>query len=102
MKFEKKDRRTMLQKEIAEIERQMSEIQDKTCEKYLKLQETWTTACEVENRINEIKASGKKAVDPNALITVAGGLLEIILIMNHERLYVIATKAWSRVLRGRI
>lgn len=99
---ERTDKRTMLQKEIAAIELQMSQIKDKDSDEYRKLQEALSRNYEMELHIREVHQSGHRAIDPNTLLTIGGGIAEILLIMHHERLHVIATKAFSRVIRGRI
>lgn len=80
----------------------MSKIQDQTSDEYQKCQETLSKLYEVDNTVKEVKQNGKHSIDPNTLLVVAGGLVEIVLIMNHERLYVIATKAMSRVIRAKL
>lgn len=48
-----------------------------------------------ESVIKEINSSNWKK--PELLIPVIGVLAEIVLVMNHERLNVIATKVWTRI-----
>lgn len=97
----RKDKRTMLEKDIARIEEKMSKL-DPTSKDYAELQEALAKAYEIETRLIEVKAGVRKTIDPNTLLVVGGGILEILLIMHHERVHVIATKAFSRVIRGRI
>lgn len=102
MKHSKKDKRTLLEREIARLEEKMSTISDQTSDEYVKCQGMLAKLYEIDVSVKTQKAEGKRRLDPNTLIVAAGGLAEIILIMNHERLYVIATKAMSRVLRARL
>ena len=48
------------------------------------------------------KNEGKKPIDPNTIIAVAGGLLQVVLIIGHERLHVLTSKAIGFVLKGRV
>lgn len=98
---ERKDKRTLLEKEIDRIEEKMSKL-DPTSKDYAELQASLAKAYDIETRLIEVKAGVRKAIDPNTLLVVGGGIVEILLIMHHEQLNVIATKAFSRVIRGRI
>lgn len=92
----------MLEKEIARLEETMSKIEDQTSSEYQRCQEALEKLYTIDNAVKEVKQNNKRPIDPNTLLVVAGGLAEIVLIMNHERLYVIATKAMSRVIRAKI
>jgi hypothetical protein len=48
------------------------------------------------------KNEGKKPIDPNTIIAVAGGLLQVVMIIGHERLHVLTSKAIGFVLKGRV
>lgn len=48
------------------------------------------------------KNEGKKPIDPNTIIVVAGGLLQVVMIIGHERLHVLTSKAIGFVLKGRV
>lgn len=102
MKKIKKDNKTLLEKQIDRLEERMEKIQDQTSDEYRECQEMLEKLYEIQIQLMEKKNDSKKRIDPNTLIIAAGSLLEIILIMNHERLYVIATKAMSRVVRARL
>lgn len=98
---QRKDRRSMLEKEISRLEHELSEtkVDDK---RYGELQDKLAKLYEIQTRMIEVKMSTAKRLDPNTLLVVGGGIAEILLIMHHEQLHVIATKAFSRVIRGRI
>lgn len=98
----KKDKRTLLEREIARLEESMSKISDQTSDKYVKCQEMLAKLYEIDVSIKTQKSNDKRRLDPNTVFTVIGGMVEIVLIMNHERLYVITTKALSRVIRARL
>lgn len=99
--FKPRDRRSAIQKELDFYYEALSEMEvdDPNYEKYLK-------------RIDELldleaKRSGKSSVkreklSPNTLLVVGGTIAEILLIMNHEKVDVIATKAWSRINRAKL
>lgn len=99
---EKKDKRTKLEKEIDRLEDMLAEINDPSGDRYRAIQEMLCSKYEALTRLNEVQADAKKRIDPNTLMVVMGGIAEILLIMHHEQLHVIATKAFSRVIRGRI
>ena len=48
------------------------------------------------------KNEGKKPIDPNTIIAVAGGQLQVVLIIGHERLPVLTSEAIGFVLKGRV
>ena len=48
------------------------------------------------------KNEGKKPIDPNTIIAGAGGLLQVVLIIGHERLHVLTSNAIGFVLKGRV
>lgn len=51
-------------------------------------------------RRNEVK--NKRRISPDTIAIVAGNLLGIILILEHERSHVIASKALGFIIRGRV
>lgn len=99
---DKKDKRARLEKEIDRLEDMLAEMRDPTEDRYWKIQEMLNAKYEALARQREVQACARKTVDPNTLMVVVGGIMEILLIMHHEQLHVIATKAFSRVIRGRI
>lgn len=101
-KLKKKDKRTLLEREIGRLEESMSKIEDQTSVEYQKYQEMLTKLYEIDNSVKTVKEGNRRHLDPNTLLLAAGSLAEIVLIMNHERLYVIATKAMSRVVRAKL
>lgn len=64
---------------------------DPSSEEYRKAAESLKILCE---------ARGKKRsfpIDPEVAVTLAVGFVEVLLILNHERLYVITSKAMNRI-----
>lgn len=51
-------------------------------------------------RRNEVK--NKRRISPDTIAIIAGNLLGIILILEHERSHVIASKALGFIIRGRV
>lgn len=94
LKLTKRDKRTMLEKEIESVLANMAAM-DPASEEYgahanhLKV-------------LYEAKATEKsKRPSTDTMISTAGSLIGILLIINHERLNVISTKALQFVTRGR-
>ena len=52
-------------------------------------------------RVYALKNKTKK-LDPNTVAVVGGNLVGILLILNHEKLNVITTKALGFVIKGRV
>ena len=50
----------------------------------------------------KIKTNKKKSISPDTLLVVGGNLLGIMMILHHEQLNVITSKALGFVLRGRV
>lgn len=99
----KKDKRTMHQKEIDRIYEAMSKIEDQSSEEYQRLEESL-------QRLADVQKTQKEATDDKrdrteiikVLITMGFSMVQIWLIMNHEELRVISTKALGFVIRGRV
>lgn len=53
-------------------------------------------------RLHQLRNKGSRKISPDTLAMVAGNLLGIALIINHERAEVITTKALGFVLKGRV
>lgn len=113
----KKDRRTNLEKEIdEELSKLMKEIRDqevKTAglneeERNKKLSEAKRQKMSDLDKMLEIAEkrqkldSAKWKFSPDTLLVVGGNLLGIGLILSHEKLNVISSKALGFVLRGRV
>ena len=99
MKFQTKDKRTMLEKEIDRLLKSMSDM-DQDDPEYKKKTETLEKLISINQKCTNMK-DGREKLSPNTLAVVVGGMLEMIIIMNYERAHVIATKAFGRILRGR-
>lgn len=100
MKFQtKKDKRTMLEKEIDRLLVDMSKMNQDDPE-YKKKAETLEKLITINQKCTNFK-DGREKLSPNTIAVVVGGLVEIALIMTYEQAHVIATKAFGRVLRGR-
>lgn len=97
--FTKKDKRTVLEKEIDRLLLKMSKMEDQNSEEYKTASERVGKLIEINVKRNQ--SVDKKKLDPNTLAVVIGGCLEMVIIMTYERTHVIATKAFSRILRGR-
>lgn len=99
MKFQTKDKRTMLEKEIDRLIESMSKLEQDDPE-YKKKTETLEKLISINQKCTNMK-DGREKLSPNTLAVVVGGMLEMVIIMNYERAHVIATKAFGRILRGR-
>lgn len=65
--------------------------------------EEFVTMAEQLEKLYKMKSSDKThRVSADALIAVAGNLLGITLIMNHERLHVVTTKALGFVMKSKM
>lgn len=53
------------------------------------------------SKLYEMKQKDKSSISPDTVAVVAGNLLGIILILKHEELNVITSKALGFVIRGR-
>lgn len=97
-KIQRKDKRSMLDKEIDKILAQMEKVENVLSDEYEQLSDRLGKLMEMKGQkgFKEVRK-----LDPNTVIVVVGGITEIILIMTYEQGHVIATKAFSRVLRGR-
>lgn len=93
--FTKRDKRTNLEKEIDAVLKHI-ETMDPASEDYTKI---------VKNLETLYAAKGEKPIrrlSPDTIAIIIGGLLEIGLIMGYEKFSVISTKAWGRLIRGRV
>lgn len=97
--FAKKDKRGLLEKEIDRLLLKMNEMEDQNSEEYKVASERVGKLIEINVKKNQ--SGDKKKLDPNTMAVVIGSCLELIIIMTYEKTNVIATKAFSRLLRGR-
>lgn len=93
MKFTKKDRRTDLEKLIDE---QIAILAEQAT-----TPEECAAVIELMGKANRDRKHDF-IVSPDALATIAGNLLGIMLILNYERMHVITTKAIGFVIKGRV
>ena len=89
-----KKEKTMLEKEIEAVLLDMKDM-------YVDSDE-YEVALNHLSTLHEIKSKEKKwNVSPDTMAIVAGNLLGIILILKHEELNVITSKAMNFVIKGR-
>ena len=89
-----KKEKTMLEKEIEEVLLDMKDM-------YVDSDE-YEVALNHLSTLHEINSKEKKwNVSPDTMAVVAGNLLGIMLILKHEELNVITSKAMSFVIKGR-
>lgn len=93
--FKKKTDETQLDIEIQRIAGDMA-LESPNSEEYLKL----LTAYERLTKLRDSESRSK--IDPNTWVTVGANLAGIVLILNHERINVISTKAVSFVSKMKI
>lgn len=98
-KLTKRNEKTNLEKEIDGLLAYMASI-EQTSDEYMisagNLTELYSA------RVKEQELERKERISPDALISVAGNLLGIILILSHEKVNVITTKALGFVMRSRV
>jgi hypothetical protein len=93
--FAKKDKRAAIDKEIEAVLEYMKIIKPET-EEYTTITSNLKKLYEAKNGIPD------RRIKPETIVMIVGTLLEIGLIMGHEKLNIISTKAWSRLTRGRV
>lgn len=96
----KKDKRTELEKEIDRLVFKMSLIEDQTSDEYKKYVDQLNALTGIN--VNSRSVKEVKAIDPNTILVVLGGLAEIVLIMSYENIHVLSTKAFNRILKPKI
>ena len=92
----KRDKRSNLDKEIDRILLELEDL-DSLSEEYNRLLGRLNLLYDAKS-----KEKDKKSVSPDVVWTIAANLLGLGLIMNHEKLNVISTKALNFVLRTRV
>jgi hypothetical protein len=93
----KRDKRTALEKEIDDLTATLQHIDPYTDE--------YRDRLESIERLSKLRDENKKSklrVSPDTMVVVAGNLAGILLILLHEKLHVISTKALNFVIRGRV
>jgi hypothetical protein len=86
--FQKDSIELQLEKTILDLLEEVNSTQDKTSDEYAKM---------VDQAAKLYELRQKSRISPEALVTVASNLAGILLVMNHERAHVIASKAFSFV-----
>lgn len=99
--FEKKDKRTQLEKEIDAVLECMSDMHDPTSEEYRRCMATLDDLTRIEERRNSHKPQ-KRSVDPNTVMSLGVSVFELFAVMNYEQLRVFAGKAFGWIHRPRI
>lgn len=95
----KRDRRTMLEKEIDRLVLILQDT-DPDSPEYDRLVEELRKLYDIQAKQKPV--GEMKSIDPNTILVVLGGIAEIVLIMTYENLHVISTKAFGRILRPKI
>lgn len=86
-----------LDREIKKLEEEMASGRaHPSSETYANLLDRYERLCELRGKRNPPK------IEPDTILKVGATLLELLLIMNFERIHVIATKAWGFVSKPRI
>ena len=77
----------------------MASIPDQTSDEYEKCRAQLGKLIDLDNRRNELKLKMSKPIDQNTVLVCATEMIQTGLIMNYERLHVIASKAFGRIVR---
>jgi type I restriction-modification system DNA methylase subunit len=96
MNYQKKDRRSNLDKEIDSILKKMEET-DKLSDEYKKLLAHLDVLYQARGKNYE----PRKRISPDTMLLVAANLLGIILILNFEKLDSVTSKAIGFIVKGR-
>ena len=98
-KITKKDKRSELDKEIDNLLKTMNEMEDPTGDDYRILSERVETLCQARSSY----VNDDRKINPNTVLTVAGSLAGILLIVVVENKdLIIRSKALPFVLKGRV
>lgn len=90
--FEKRDKRTDMQKEVDKITARMAEIDDPTDEEYEKLTRRLGQMVDIKSK----DENGGLQLDPNTVATILAYLAGMVLVIGHETAgHVIYTKAFG-------
>lgn len=101
MKFAKKDKRTMLEKEIDRLLMKMSNLEPSSKE-YQELERSVERLIETNAKQFSAKYKPKETLNKNTVLSLAGNFASIWFIVNYERLHVITSKALGWVSKGRV
>lgn len=101
MKFAKKDKRTMLEKEIDRLLKKMSTM-DPLSKDYQDLEKSLDRLVEAESKQRSAKMKPKEPINKNTILALTGNFASIWFIVNYERLHVITSKALGWVSKGRV
>jgi hypothetical protein len=94
--FTKHDKRTNLEKEIDSVLGQMSD-KSADSDEYTTMVGNLETLCKVKDNTKK-----KVNIPWEPIIVGTFGIMQILLIMNHEKVDVITTKAMGYVTKGRV
>lgn len=93
--------KTELEKEIECVEKSLRNLEDTSSQEYESGLKTLERLEKIQSdRLSREKP--KRKVDPNTVLSIAGELVSMGLIMGYERLHVLSTKAFSRIWRPKI
>lgn len=101
----KKDRRTMLEKEIDRIYEAMSEVTDQGSSEYQRLEDSLQKLADVQKTYKEATDNSKFSGEVLKALIVGGvSMAQTLLILYREEiaLKVISSKALSFILKGRV
>lgn len=98
----KKDKRTMLEKEIERILEKMSLIENQTSVEYQRLATELDKLVQIDVKHKGATKVDRKKVDPNTLLIIGGEFVMTFVIMTYEKTHVLATKALSHIPRPRL
>lgn len=94
----KEKEKTPLEEERDRILKEMSNC-DPATEVYQTLARRLTELSEIDVKYKQ--STKKEKISPNAIASGVIGLIELVAIMTYEKSHVLATKAFSRIMRGR-
>lgn len=93
----KRDKRTALEMEIDDLTIGLQQIDPHSDEYHDRLE-----SIERLSKLRDESRKSQRQVSPDTVLVVSGNLLGIVLILMHEKLHVISTKALNFVIRGRV
>lgn len=95
----KEKEKTPLEQERDRILKEMKNC-DPATETYQTLTRRLTELSQIDAEYK--KGEKKEKLSPNAIASGVIGLIEIVVIMTYEKGHVLATKAFGRIMRGRV
>lgn len=96
--IKRKDKRTLLDKEIDRLLEKMADIDDQTSEGYLKCQASLEKLLVLKGK-KEPKKEPRKRIDPNVLVAAGTEIGLGFAIMHYEKLGIITSKVFGRLPR---